>query len=451
MIDNTILEMITSLSDNIGETFTELIKLVLRKTIHPTLNPSCYNSRTIYNPSTGKYERGFVGFDPYDNINKYMYYMVNETLGWNADITAVFRIIPKTMSRQIVARNRNISLDFKRFSEYIITKNSVGGPARSNCADICAMTYADSFSQLNAIGEDIINQTDCLIMPNDSAKMSTAMLRAKLYNLERTLVKFLEQYPDLYLDYVDMVRLLNSEPSGNTPSIISLIGTLALIDWDNVSPLQQQAYINKLGQSFINDFNSNKLIAVLLKSNLPELILTASYLYSLTKMLYSVFGYDKLIPNLFNKEDPFADPRASCKPEYIQKYNEKNRGAFICRSSQNCEEQFVLKVAPNRCDNSYVIDCIPPSECYYEFIKLYCELYPAITSIMGGYHFPEPCQNLLCCDIPANYYKLYSIPDFLLRFAEYSYCVYLECIELKQVTHALGPRIDGKIRYLKSL
>lgn len=481
----TILETVENISDNIQETFTELIKLVLRKTIRPALNPLGRNTRVLYNSGTNRYERGFVGHDPSDNINKYTYHMVSDTLGWTSNNDVLFKISPKSMPRQIISRGivrgqlsrssapstalfpnrinpffpsnnsgRIHNMCFKKFTEHVIARTSVNTNSgiKTEFVYSCAMTYTDGFVQLNSIGQDIINQTDASIDPQDSARMSTALLRVKLFNLERILVFFLSNYPDLYAEYIDMVRLINSENTSNTISIISLIGTLTVVSWDNLAPSQQQAYINRLGQKFINDFNSNKLITILLKTNTPELILTTSYLYSLLKMLYSVFGYDKLVPNLFVKGDQFYNSDECCFPiESIRKYNNKNRGAFTTRSyideHEGCEQTCEPICEPiYRC----LPDCVPPSECTYNFIRVFNELYPTITEIMGGTIFPTPCQNLSCCDIPPNYCNINSIPSFLLRFTEFSYCAYLEYIDSKQVHNALGANIDNKIRYLKT-
>ena len=440
----TILETILHVSENIQETFTELIKLVLRKTIRPTLNPLGRNY-SLYNQSTGRRERGYVGADRADHINKYTYQMVTDTLGWITDNMVVFKISPKSMPKTVIANPNRSSMNFKNFMEWVTARNARGTNVnkKSEFAHICSMTFTDSFNQLGLIGEDIINQTDGLISPQDSARMSTARLRAELFNLERVLVYFITTYPDLYLAFVDMVRLINSESAFNTLSIISLIGTLTIVNWDGVQPVQQQAYINRLGQQFINDFNSNELIAILLKSRTPELILTTSFLYPILKMLYVVFGYNRLVPNLFSQSDPFADPSVVYPPDTIRRYNDKNRGAFIRRVGDQDPNQNTQYHVP------YTPDCVPPPEYDYDFIKLFCELYPTITTIMGGYHFPTPCQNLLCIDIPHHYDGLISIPDFLLRFTECAYCSYLEYIDSRQVSNALGARIDTRIRYLK--
>jgi hypothetical protein len=103
---STILETMNNINENIEETFSELIKLVLRKTIRPILNPLGPNTRQVYNPLTNRFERGFVGFDPSDSINKYTYHIVTSALGWTNNIVVVFRITPKVMPNPLVGNGQ---------------------------------------------------------------------------------------------------------------------------------------------------------------------------------------------------------------------------------------------------------------------------------------------------------------------------------------------------------
>ncbi len=466
----TIVETMKDISEIIEETFTESIKLVLRKTIRPTLNPSGPNARAVFNPFTGRFERGFVGNDPSDSVNKYTYRMTTDALGWTDDNVTTFRITPKaapsqtvqpklqttpivrfpTSSMQIPLSNGPGSrMSFQRLVECITTKSASSVISnRKGASYPVDMTYAESFKQLNLIGQDIINQTDESISPESSARMSTAMLRARLFNLENILTFLLVTFPDIYPSYVDMVRLINSQNSTNTIAIITLIGTLAVVSWNDLSPDQQECFINRLGQNFINDFNSNELIAILLKTNVPELILTTSLLYSLLKMLYIVFGYNELIPNLLNPNNSDY----AILSDNIQRYHNKNQGAFLRRPSASSPivQNIPRECIPRSCRIPCQPDCVPPSECTYDFIKLFCALYPEITKLMGGCIFPEPCQNIKCGEIPPSYIGLLIIPEFLLRFTLFSHCVYLDFKNSRQVSNALGSGIDNRVRYLKT-
>ena len=466
----TITETITNISEIIEETFSELIKLVLRKTIRPTLNPIGRNSRTIFNEFTRRSERVFNGTDPSDCVNKYIYSMTTEAIGWTSDSITVFRMIPKAgpcnrinptvgrapLSSSLLPSSSSIGpgISFRRMIESIATSSSNLSSVISNRrggTNIINMTYGESFKQLNSIGQDIINQTDPLVSSAESARMSTAMLRARLFNLETLFTHLSTTYKDMWPSFVDMVRLINSLDSSNTPSIITLVFTLSEIPWANLSPAEQAGFVDKLGQNFINDFNSNELIAILLGTVVPELIISTSLLYSLLKQLYVVFGYSELIPNLLNLNDP------SCIPDCPKICRTKNQGAFIVRPGfpidpcqpmcpRPCQE-----ICPEVCGPSECIDCIPPPQCVYDFIKIFIALYPEISSLMGGCAFPAPCQGIRCCDIPPSYLCLQTLADFLLRYTLFSYCIYFDFISSRQVSNALGinGRIDERVRYLR--
>lgn len=493
----TIIEATANISINIQDTFSELIKLTLRKTIKPTLNPYGRNSITLYNAYTGRYERGFIGNDPSDSVSKYTYAMVTDTLGWTSNNIVTFKITPKgtpppsvnsvnligrglvsqpTSSRAPVSpiplsfstrmnpliggpgRSMSSFMGFSGLSQQLSTQSTQSTKSVANAiinqkngfAHICSMSYTDSYSQLGDIGIDIVNQTDSLIAPQDSARMTTAQLRIAIFNLERSFEQFFSLYPDLYDEMFDMIRLINSENTANTPTIISLIGTLSVIDWNLLSDSQQEGYINKLGQNFITDFNSNEMIAILLKSPTPELILTISFYYSLQKMMYIVFGYNKLIPNLFSPIDPLVNPTDITINNNIQRCCFKNMGAYITRVTPTNPSISPLDTINPIINNTYIPDCMPPPQSDYDFIKIFIELYPAIAQTMGGASFPEPCQGLFCSDIPDNYDGIFTLNDYLTRFNEFSYCSYLLYIDTKLLSNSVGVQIDNRIRYLKT-
>jgi len=524
----TVLETMTNISEIIQETFSELIKLTLRKTIRPTLNPLSRNTRILYNARTNRYERGFVGFDPSDSVNKYTYHMVTDTIGWLGNAVVTFKISPKTNPYIVPGRGQvqgprlplpvspgplgfsdrvapfvgsggvgsgppptsssplssigsfqplgslgpvgpphpprpSCQMGFRQFMESIATRTATGtisntrsgvsnrrngiSNRRGGAAHICTMTYTDGFEQLNSIGSDIVDQTDPLVAPIDSSRMSTSLLRAKLFNLNRLLLCFAETYPDLYCCFLDMVRLINSENYTQTLTITSLIGALSVVDWIDLPPIQQDSYVNRLGQDFITDFNSNELIAILLKSEFPELILTTSFYYSLQKMLYIVFGFNNLVPNLFSRSDPLVNPNDWVQNEGIRRYPYRTMGAYVTREAPGVLP--VLPALPPR-TLPFDPDCMPPPQSDYDFIKIFCELYPTVVETMGGCNFPEPCQNLFCSDIRPNYCHLFTLQKFLLHFTEYSYCQYLAYLDTKLLRNAVGVQIDNRIRYLKT-
>lgn len=468
---STIVDTIANISGLVQRSFSELTKLVLRKTIRPTLNPLGRNTKVVYNAYTGQYERGFVGYDPSDSVNKYLYQMDSSTIGWKGDNLVSFKMSPKTASNPMFnpgqARSPNYPLpvnpiplslggsglkstSFRILIEKIAAQSATATiiNRKSAYTYMCNMAYSDTFQQLNQIGQDILNQTDPAVSPQDSSRMSTALLRVELFNLERTLADMLSNYPELYASMLDMVRIINSLDSTNTQSIISLIGTLSVVDWSSLSLTQQEIYINRLGQDFITDFNANEMIAILIKSPVPELIITTSYYYSLQKMLYVVFGYNKIIPSLFSTIDPLVNPADLVPSVSIQRYTYNKMGAFITRGTlaTSTPQNVGLPSA-----TVYQPDCTPPSQSTYDFIKAFGDLYPLIIQTMGAFDFPTPCQGLLCVNIPANYTDLVDLPQFLLRFAEKAYCTYLSIIDTKLIASSVGVTIDDRIRYLKTV
>ena len=93
----TIPELIKTLSDDVQHAFEELMKLLLRKTLRPTLNPLGPNTKVVFNPKLQKYERGYIGASPDDNINKYSYILTHDCLGWVSDSVTNFKVYAKFM------------------------------------------------------------------------------------------------------------------------------------------------------------------------------------------------------------------------------------------------------------------------------------------------------------------------------------------------------------------
>ena len=130
--------------------------------------------------------------------------------------------------------------------------------------------------------------------------MSTSVFRMRLGLLETALNALHINSPDIYESYIEMILILNAVPRANMVWVINLIGTLTFQTWNNLPVPQQQPFIKILGQDFIDAFVGNTLITILLQANMPKLILTSAYLYSLLKMLFIVFGYNKLTPTIVN-------------------------------------------------------------------------------------------------------------------------------------------------------
>ena len=92
---STIPDTMRIIARNVQHTFEELIKLLLRKSLRPILNPLGSNTKVVYNTFRGKYERGFIGSSSEDNINKYSYIMTHDSLGWTDEMLANFKIMAK--------------------------------------------------------------------------------------------------------------------------------------------------------------------------------------------------------------------------------------------------------------------------------------------------------------------------------------------------------------------
>src|SRR6056297_2268529 len=91
----TIPEIISQISNDIQNAFEELIKLLLRKTLRPNLNPLGSNTRVVYNTCMNRFERGYLGATPDDNISKYSYFLTNDCMGWVENNITNFKAYPR--------------------------------------------------------------------------------------------------------------------------------------------------------------------------------------------------------------------------------------------------------------------------------------------------------------------------------------------------------------------
>lgn len=500
----TIPDTMKNISRDIQQTFEELIKLLLRKSLRPVLNPLNANTKIVYNNFLGKYERGFVGSSPDNNINKYNYIMTQESLGWNDEVLTNFKAVAKFIKNNTVQRFPMSSTlthntiksktrakvaftdkeakfhsstgrippltQYKNSLAFITSRNMQGvvSNRQANFFYNSNVPYTHAFKQLESIGKDIIDQTDPSISGYDSAKMSTSMLRVKLYNLEQALANLSVEYPYIYDAYIEMIRLINSAPKIKNNWVINLIALLSYQRWEDLSPEQQQVYLDNLGSDFIDIFNSNELITILLQGDASELILTCAYLYSLLKMLFIVFGYSKLIPVIV--EGCYDAGYQNKYQKHLNKYRggslrrgELNSTTISCQAnptkgalgSASCSSLNNVNQTTISSDSSSSVVSRPKPEpidpCVYDFIRLFGDLYPTLIGLMGGTEeFPPELIEMRCEDIPNNYISLVSLPEYLWRFNDYSYCKYLEYIGSKQLTTALCSKVNSKIRYLRT-
>lgn len=479
---SSIPERVKIISRDIQCTFEELIKLLVRKTLRPALNPLNSNTKIVYNNIRNRYERGYVGNSADDNVSKYNYILTNDCLGWCDEILVNFKVVAKFIKNNInhkttscnsgpasrlKAKSRVAFSDkegeyqllsnsvpsfsqYKNFLSFFASRSmqSIIANKKSNFSYASDIPYTHSFKQLENIGKDIIEQTDPTIDPVVSAKMSTSMFRAKLHNLETELSNLSVDHPQIYDAYIEMVRLINSLPRNKINWIINLIAILTYQRWEDLPENQQLSFQNALGEQFISIFTSNELITILLQANLSEIILTSSYLFPLLKMLFIVFGYSKLVPIVVDRvnNNSISTPK---HPKNIDKY----QGAFKQRKNSVYKMSDELNnIVDNMEGMSSRPDPEPVDHLIYDFIKLFGELYPTIIGLMGGTEkFPPENIEVMFGDIPPGYPDLSSVPEYLWRFNDFSYCRFLEYGYSKQMINSLNAKINNKARNLHNL
>ena len=220
--------------------------------------------------------------------------------------------------------------------------------------------------------------------------MSTAMLRVKLFSLEQDLAGLAATNPPIYNAYIEMVHLLNSLSTVDTIWIINLIGVLSYKPWEALTATEQTRFIDQLGQEFVNKFLCNELVTILLQSNSPQLILTSSYLYSVLKMLFVVFGFNNLEPLNTSPTTTLCQTDSNLQTHY----NRYLGGRLLRNPTEDGNSDTVSNVS----DVSQVTSCASTLEVYetvdpavYDFIRLFCNIYPSISPPSMGVckSFPE--------------------------------------------------------------
>ena len=92
----------------------------------------------------------------------------------------------------------------------------------------------------------------------------------------------------------------------------------------------------------------------------------------------------------------------------------------------------------------------PVDQNIYEFIKLFGDLYPTLIGLMGGTEiFPPESLEITCDSIPANYDELMSLPEYLWRFNDFSYCKFLEYLGSRQISMIINAKINARAKYLQ--
>lgn len=434
---------IANITNDIKSLFNELIKLLLLYMIGNSSSVSiCGKSVTT--------ETKIMG---------YTFNILRDSLGWTNDSYISFTVSSRKRTRiagintvsgdtVIVGKKTKISFTSVSKSDKSII-NIISNSSNAN-KDDSQLLYDVIYEQLHKIGEDIIEQTDPSLSGYESSQMSTAMLRVQLYNLENSLQRLSEVRPGIFESYIDMIRLINSVSSEHIHIIADLVKNIAIVGWDGLSPETQVFYTRYLGEEFIFEFNSNELITILIQSEHSDLVFTSSYLFPLLKLLFSIFGFSKIAPNI--SEEPSRE-------EYLTNLMMQNRydnmrGAYIRRGAYNdmppVQQQNEYYDLPNMIDPNN--PNIEPIKGYvYDFIRMFGELYPTLVGLMGGTEFfPPESIEITKNDIPPHYHQLATLPEFLWRFNDYSYCRMMEQIKQNVLARAKTMPTRYKISYVSA-
>jgi hypothetical protein len=359
---------------------------------------------------------------------------------------------------------------------------------------ISDLKYPFVFKMLEEIGRNIIDQTAPHITLDETLKMSTAQLRLKLNKLDQNLHDMREFEPEIFDDYVDMVMLINSVGKRELKPLINLVASLTYQKWDDMADDQKTYFEKNLSEDFLKGFHANNLITILLQSNNGEQILNCSQLYPLMKMLFSVFGYSKLVPNIiFENIDEQAEHKSRLSDNLLRDHDDGDDVSCYRRDCEGNGRRQDTESIGRRQDTESIgrrqdtesigrrqdnegADCgydgnkrddhsqkddetyngmrwnqmpkvIEP--CVYHNIKIFGDLYPVIISLMGGTKdFPPEYMLLHCKDIADNYDMMTTLSEFLWRFNDYSYKEYME--SLPDIQPNLTNKINNKIRTMSS-
>lgn len=431
----TLTDKIFNIADAVQNTFEELIKLVLSKDLLPTIkNAKKGNQKTVYNSVTKKYQREYNIVDPDKNIDKYYYRLTNKSLGWMGESFAFFEATPKMIKNRGLPKRfpsvnvRNLNMAPVAFSS---TSNKLSGLLNNSYQNLSQVIHAnnmlrsvtnldgsavyqsyvafsDIWKLLVFVGEDIVDQTSPTVSNYLTARLSTSALRIKLYELEKSLCSF----PSAALpDFISMIQLVNQLLPTEINTFIILLGTITYTPWANLSDAEKNAFIAKLGENFINSIVNNNTVIYLLSVESPELIIESSYLFPLMKMLFMVFGFDNISSSVATRNGETV---------MVNNYYQKNGETCSFNAS------------------------------HVEYLRIFCDLYPTLTSIMGGCSC-APCSTTTCSSIPTNFNDLTTIPTMLWRFYNYSYCLLLSNAAALQSSNTVAQKTSNKIKYLSSI
>ena len=109
----SIFTVMNNISTNIQHVFEEIVKQLVRKIVSPIAFPPNRKPVTIYNNYLQRYERAVLGSSYNDSVDKYNYFMTHESIGWNNDVFANFKLIPRfTKSHSMNQKNKKEKIPF---------------------------------------------------------------------------------------------------------------------------------------------------------------------------------------------------------------------------------------------------------------------------------------------------------------------------------------------------
>jgi hypothetical protein len=370
--------------------------------------------------------------------------------------------------------------------------------------------YTVVFKKLELIGEDIINQTD---VDNSDLPVTTLALQQALSELELVLTRMSNETPVLYKSYLELLQIVNLLSEKNLVEFLRLIVVLSYQRWGDLPEEKRNYYISVLSPSFIERLLNNELATLLIQSDNSQLIVTTAYLYPLLKMLFCVFGYSRLEPFIVDRllpvvplaqklstkttiRAPIMARKRCCtlNPTITERYGRspvvaswngqpyrpyrrddyaypavpgaerwQSRGPVRERDSgldfplyprelpRTIPEQEREPVVSRQSNED--LDRAPYDPSLISFIGLFRDLYPTLLSICGGIESIPPSAIAVECDlIPTNYQNLTSIPEYLWRFNDYSFCQHSQLVDNRcDSSFRLDDKIDAKVRYLRKI
>lgn len=349
--DTEILNLI-ELNKSIQTLYNSLMEHMITKQIRPVLNPLKRDKIKEEGLNTNKI---YFALSPDQNVKNYYYRMFSRTLGWTNTNMTSFYVISKTTHRGtkslkqrdmilIPYNNDSIQLRIRQDQNadavnQLYLYNNIISKISNNSNQSVYMTdvkFNELFKFLNFLRDDII-----LDLSNKKVKtihkLLTGVLISHMKNLNITL-------GNCNLNsYAELIAIMNSLDSTKTKSILRLLSVLKYKKWESynvpavnntlLNEEEMQYFVEELGTTFLNRFFSNSLILKLLEEKMGELIILVSYIYSLLKMLYIVFGF-------YLENTDYIELFKSMFPNIVMLMNNNNNNNVImnCTTEQTTYE-----------------------------------------------------------------------------------------------------------------